>query len=103
AGKLPRAQVPGNDEHSLAARFGSKKMLQTFSANPVAGVGFRVAMHAAELDQLPAEMAIDAAQNLRFFLCGDFREGQFQVALTHAPQPAIAAVDHQDKQAGSKA
>ena len=54
AGKLPRAQVARDDQHAIAARLRRQVVLEALSAQPVAGVGNRVAGHAAELDQLPA-------------------------------------------------
>ena len=103
AGELPRAEVAGDYEHAFAAGFGGEIVVEAFSANPAAGVGGGVAGHAAELDQLPAEMAVDAFEEFCSFSGRDIGECQFQIALANSAQAAEGGVDQEGKGAGEKA
>ena len=81
AGKLPRAKMSGDDENAFAARLRIQVVFQALGAHPVAGVLRGVAGHAAELDELPAEMDVDAPQ--------DFFSG-FGGELLAEPAPGCA-------------
>ena len=61
-----------------------------------------IAGHAAELDQLPAEM--DDKLRAEYCRCfgGQLRESQFQVAHAHAAQPSKDPVDGEGKAAASR-
>ena len=100
AGQLPCAQVAGDDEDALAARLRREVVFQTLGAHPVARVLGGVARHAAELDELPAQMDIDALENFFPGLEREFGEGQLKIAHAHAPQPAEAPVNGKGKAAG---
>ena len=53
----------------------------------------RVAGHAAELDQLPAEMAENPAQDSVALRGREARQGEFQIALAHPAQASERPVD----------
>ncbi len=93
AGKLPRAEVAGEHQNTLAARGCGPIVPQALGADPVERVVGGVASHTAELDQLPAQVAIDAAQDALALRNGELGHCQFEVALTHVAQAAHNAID----------
>lgn len=100
AGKLPSAEMAGDDQHSLAARLGGEKMLQALSPQPCTGVLRCVAAHAAKFDEVPTQMQEDATQN---FLSGaqrEFGQRHGEVAQPDAPQPPKDPIDLKGENAG---
>ena len=93
AGELPCAEVPGDDEDALAAGLRRQVVIEAFGAHPVAGVLGGVARHAAELDELPAQMNVDVLENFFPGLGGEFGERQLEIAHADAAQAAEAPVD----------
>ncbi len=101
--KLPRAKVSGQHQDALPARLRREIVLRPFCANPALRVFRGVARHAAKLDQLPAKMAIHAAQNLVAFDCWEFRQRQFEIPLAHAAQAAKPVINSPCQPAGKPA
>ena len=95
AGELPRTEVTCDDEDALPFCLGAEVVLKAFSAHPVAGVFRRVTRHAAELDQLPAEVKIDAAKNLLPGIHGELGESHLEVAHADTTQTAKEPIDHE--------
>ena len=86
AGELPRAQVAGKNENSLAAGLGGEEMLDALCADPATGVLGRIAGHAAEFDELPAQVAEEAAEDSLPCLGGKLGKRQLKVAPTDSVQ-----------------
>ena len=58
----------------------------------MAGIFGGITRHAAELNQLPAEVPEDPPQNSLTLADGELRQGQFQIAGAHTAQTAQGSI-----------
>ena len=65
--------MPGENQHSFAFGLRSKVVIEAFGTDPALNVLRAVARHATELDQLPAEVAIDATEDVISGFGGELR------------------------------
>jgi hypothetical protein len=78
-------------------------MFQPFRPDPVARILGRIPRHAAELDELPAQVNVNPPQNFSPGFGREFREGQQKIAHPHAPQPPKAPINPERNAAGKNA
>ena len=102
ARKLPCAQVPGNNQHAFAARLRSKIVLQPLGAHPVTRCFARVALHAAELDQLPAKVDVYLRRISFLAWARELRRRHLQIAHTHPTQPPKTPIDGKGERAAKR-
>ena len=103
ARKLPRAQVPGNNQHSLAPALRLPVVFQPLVAHPAGGVFRRITRQAAKLHKLPTKMLVHAPQNARSLLGGQLGQRHPQVAFAHLAQPRTQKVDAEGQNPGKHA
>ena len=78
-------------------------MLQPFCANPIARILRRIPRHAAELDELPAQVNVNLPQDFFSGFLRELRQGKLKIAHPHAPQPPEAPVNPERDAAGKNA
>jgi len=93
ARELPRAQVAGEHQDALAAVAGGEVVFEAFVADELRGLLGGEAGHLAELGELPAERAVDAAQDGAALGGGRVGIGEGEVLLADAAQAGQQAVD----------
>ena len=89
---LPAAEMPGEEEHALAALLRRLEILKALVHRDRGGVLASVVGKQADLAEQTAERDVNPAQDLAALLDGFFREGQLEIAHAHAPQPRVQVV-----------
>src|SRR5215469_1038892 len=108
ARQLPRAEVAGKHQHALAFRLSGKIVLEALGPQPSMRVAGGVTWEAAELDKLPAKVAVDVSQDFFPGFGRGPRKRQHEVALAYIAEAREAEVDrpgentHQQTRCGAR-
>jgi hypothetical protein len=78
-------------------------MFQPFRPNPVASILGRIPRHAAELDELPAQMNVNPPQNSFPGFGREFRKSKLKIPHAYASQSPEAPIDPERNATGKNA
>src|SRR5215472_12936268 len=89
---FPAAKVSGDKEDAFAASFSLSKVFKTIVHRNSFNILLGVSRKKTEFGHLPAQVAIDLAQDFFLLLPGFVGKGDSKIAHAHAAQPRITGI-----------